>query len=154
MTAPLELLFQDLFEFQFLNDHQTAHQVTTKCPPSDHKQEHKNIRSNIYSRVITCLNKKTGSNYRSDTKKTRSLIDARLKQGFSVDDFKIVIGYCCHKWMNNSKMQVYLRPETLFSNNKFESYLNDANRIKNSQPGPVEPETREDLEKEVTEALL
>lgn len=72
--------------------------------------------------IINYLNKKTGSRYKSSTPKTRKLIGTRLKEGFSVDDFKSVIDKKCAEWLN-SQMAQYLRPETLFGT-KFEGYLN------------------------------
>ena len=64
----------------------------------------------------------TGSSYRHSTKKTKDLIKARFNEGFTLEDFKIVIDKKCVEWMNTD-MQKYLRPETLFGT-KFESYLN------------------------------
>ena len=72
--------------------------------------------------IIQHLNLKAGTKYRPSTKKTRSLIKARLNEDYTVDDFKKVIDTKCDEWLNTS-MSKYLRPETLFSN-KFESYLN------------------------------
>ena len=51
------------------------------------------------------------------------LIDARLKDKFTLEDFRQVISTKATKWLN-TKFQDYLRPQTLFSN-KFESYLNE-----------------------------
>ena len=73
--------------------------------------------------VITkYLNDKIGTKYRASSTKTKSLIKARLNEGYTVDDFKKVIDTKCDEWLNTS-MSKYLRPETLFSN-KFEGYLN------------------------------
>ena len=72
--------------------------------------------------ILDHLNARTGQHYKPTTSKTKSLINARLKEGFSVDDFKTVIDKMCVEWMNTD-MQKYLRPETLFGT-KFESYLN------------------------------
>lgn len=83
----------------------------------------KNDKNNIYNRVITRLNEKTSKNFKSTTKRTKTCIDARLKEGFVEEDFYKVIDIKCNEWLNNSEMNKYLRPETLFGN-KFESYLN------------------------------
>lgn len=74
--------------------------------------------------VIAYLNAKTKTNYRQGIKKTISLIDARRKEGFTLDDFKTVIDKKTAQWKNDSKMSAYLRPETLFGT-KFEGYLNE-----------------------------
>ncbi len=76
-----------------------------------------------YREIIDFLNFKVGSNYRSTTKKTKDLIKARFNEGFKIDDFKVVIDKKTMEWINDNKMKVYLRPETLFGT-KFESYLN------------------------------
>ena len=77
-----------------------------------------------YAEIIDYLNSKVGSNYRATGKKTQSLIKARFNEKFTVDDFKKVIDVKTSQWLNDSKMNSYLRPETLFGT-KFESYLNE-----------------------------
>ena len=72
--------------------------------------------------IINYLNQKTGSRYRTNNKATQRSINARLKEGYTVDDFKRVIDTKCAEW-SGTDMDKYLRPETLFGS-KFESYLN------------------------------
>jgi uncharacterized phage protein (TIGR02220 family) len=79
--------------------------------------------------IINHLNKVTGSNYRTSSTKTQTLIKARMNEGFSVEDFKTVINNKHQEW-NTTEMSVYLRPETLFGT-KFESYLNQNKGKKN-----------------------
>ena len=76
-----------------------------------------------YIDIINYLNTNTNSNYKYNTPKTIRLIDCRLNEGFTVDDFKQVIDTMSDEWLGDEKMKVYLRPETLFGT-KFESYLN------------------------------
>lgn len=83
--------------------------------------------NNIYSGVIDYLNLKAGTHYRSNTSKVKTLINARLNEGFELEDFKIVIDKKCREWLNTD-MQKYLRPETLFGN-KFDGYLNQKESI-------------------------
>jgi uncharacterized phage protein (TIGR02220 family) len=73
--------------------------------------------------VVNHLNRRAGTHYKATTATTRKLIKARLKEGFTVDEFKLVIDKKCADWLNNGDMAQYLRPETLFGT-KFESYLN------------------------------
>ena len=73
--------------------------------------------------IVLYLNEKSGKNFRYSSRKTKDLIQARLNEGFSIDDFKTVIDKKCAEWKGDSKMDQYLRPETLFGT-KFESYLN------------------------------
>jgi len=81
----------------------------------------------IYSPVINFLNEQTGSKFRASSKKTQSLINARTREGATIEDFQKVITHMAAKWRNDAKMAQYLRPETLFGT-KFEGYLNDAIR--------------------------
>ena len=84
-----------------------------------------NILNNIYSSVIDYLNEKTErtgkDRYSPTSTKTKTLIKARLKEKYELEDFKIVIDKKCKEWLGTD-MEKYLRPETLFGN-KFESYL-------------------------------
>ena len=82
--------------------------------------------------IIDYLNSVVGTRYRTNSHSTLSKIKARLKEGFSIDDFKTVIDKKFAEWGNDPKMKQYLRPETLFSATHFESYLNQQNRQKQS----------------------
>ena len=82
--------------------------------------------NNIYSLVIDYLNRKASTNYRSTTKNTQSFINARLKEGYTVEDFKKVIDSKSKEWLSTD-FEKYLRPATLFGT-KFENYLNEANK--------------------------
>ena len=87
------------------------------------KKENNN---NIYSLVIDYLNKKASTNYRATTKNTQSFINARVSEGYTVEDFKKVIDSKSKEWLNTD-FEKYLRPATLFGS-KFENYLNEANK--------------------------
>ena len=87
------------------------------------KKENNN---NIYSLVIDYLNKKANTNYRASTKNTQSFINARVSEGYTVEDFKKVIDSKSKEWLNTD-FEKYLRPATLFGT-KFENYLNEANK--------------------------
>ena len=91
----------------------------TDCVDSPKKQKNKEL----YSEIVSYLNKKAGTKYRPSTPKTQALIRARESEGFSLDDFKIVIDKKCAEWIGDERMEQYLRPETLFGT-KFEAYLN------------------------------
>lgn len=73
--------------------------------------------------IIDYLNLVLGTNYKSTTKATQDLIKARLKEKYTVEDFKRVIDIKYAEWSGDPKTSVWLRPSTLFGN-KFESYLN------------------------------
>jgi len=88
--------------------------------------KNKDKNNNIYSVVIDYLNIKANTSYRINTKNTQSLINARVKEGFTVDDFKKVIDNKSKEWLGTD-FEKYLRPATLFGG-KFENYLNEANK--------------------------
>lgn len=77
-----------------------------------------------YENIVSYLNEKAGKSFKHKTAKTRSLIKARFKDGFTIDDFKQVIDIKTAQWLTDPNMNQYLRPETLFGN-KFEGYLNE-----------------------------
>lgn len=88
--------------------------------------------------IVDHLNQRAGTHYKATTANTRKLIKARLKEGFTVDEIKLVIDKKCAEWLNNRDMVQYLRPETLFGN-KFESYLNAQSRPYASQNNAAYP---------------
>ena len=71
---------------------------------------------NLSNQIIDYLNLKTSKKFKSTTKKTKQLIKARVREGFKEEDFKKVIDIKTTEWLNDNKMQKYLRPETLFRN--------------------------------------
>jgi uncharacterized phage protein (TIGR02220 family) len=78
----------------------------------------------IIETVIEYLNKKVSSEFKPKTKDTITVISARIKEGYKIDDFKKVIDIKTEKWLHDASMKDYLRPATLFGT-KFESYLNE-----------------------------
>lgn len=76
-----------------------------------------------YKEITDYLNDLAGTNYRASSRKTKDLIKARFNEGYTLEDFKVVIEKKTREWINDNKMKVYLRPETLFGT-KFEAYLN------------------------------
>lgn len=107
------------------------------------------IDNNIYSRaedsptehpeqadvteIVKYLNQAAGTSYKPNTPKTVRSIKARMKEGFTVDDFKTVIDKKVSEWAKTD-MQKYIRPETLFGT-KFEGYLNQQITKGKAPPG-------------------
>lgn len=93
------------------------------------KKNKRNIKENEFSscihEIISYLNTQLGCSYLETTKDTRTKIIARLKEGFTVDNFKQVIDAKIAQWANSDTMRKYLRPFTLFGT-KFEGYLQEA----------------------------
>lgn len=86
------------------------------------------IKSSYIQEIISHLNAKAGKNFRVISKDTVKHINARLTEGFTVDDFKTVIDKKCAEWLH-TEFEQYLRPATLFGT-KFEGYLNAPVRAK------------------------
>lgn len=82
-------------------------------------------KDNIYSQeaveIIDYLNLKTNSNYRKIEKNIKH-ISARLKEGYTLQDFYTVIDKKSQEW-TGTEYEKFLRPETLFGT-KFDGYLN------------------------------
>lgn len=87
------------------------------------KEPLKNNTNNDAEEIISYLNQKTSRNFKT-TPQNIKLINTRLKEGFTKENFFTVIDNQCDKWLCDDKMVEYLRPITLFSP-KFESYLNN-----------------------------
>ncbi len=90
-----------------------------------------------YKEIVNYLNMRTGSQYKHTTKKTRELIRARWREGYQLEDFKIVIDKKCLDWIG-TEYEKYLRPETLFRPGKFENYLNQPVHRKTSKEEKVD----------------
>lgn len=73
--------------------------------------------------VIAHLNAATGSHFKPNADVTRRHLDARLREGYAVEDCKRVVDTKAAQWLGTD-MAKYLRPETLFGA-KFEGYLNE-----------------------------
>ena len=79
----------------------------------------------ICKEIIEYLNLRANTKFRPNSTATKRHLNARLAEGFTIDDFKKVIDIKCAQWLNDPNMKKYLRPETLFSASHFESYLNE-----------------------------
>lgn len=101
-----------------------------KCSTNTHLLNNSsNILTNIYnnikekvSSIINYLNSKVGVMYKASNTKTINLVKARLKDGFTIEDFKTVIDKKVKAW-KGTIFEQYLTPFTLFGE-KFEVYLN------------------------------
>lgn len=108
-----------------------------------------NITNNVtepipYSTILDYLNAKTKKNFKPSGKKNKELIKARWNEGYQLEDFKKVIDIKVIEWLNDTKMDAFLRPETLFSN-KFESYLNQKDiEAKTSGKSPIKEKQDKD----------
>lgn len=105
---------------------QVSDTVSDKCPP-----RHTNLISTDLSlsnisfikEVIDYLNNILGTKYRYDNTANNKLINGRISEGRTLEDFKKVIDVKYDEW-KNTDMAIYLRPQTLFNKTNFEGYLN------------------------------
>lgn len=77
-----------------------------------------------YKKIIEHLNNKTGKKYSYKASGNQRLIKARYNEDYKLEDFIKVIDVKVDEWLNNSEMNMYLRPETLFKSSNFDKYLN------------------------------
>ena len=115
------MVLKKYLDFDYQKQKFVTQNVTLRNALEEDKEEDKN--KNIIIDIVEYLNLKTKSSYRASSDKTKRVINARLNEGFNLDDFKKVIDIKCTQWLGDEKMEQYLRPETLFGT-KFESYLN------------------------------
>lgn len=71
--------------------------------------------------VLEFLNQKTGRRYQP-VKANLEMIVARLKEGTTVDELRMVVAKKCREWAGDEKMSLYLRPKTLFSRLNYAQY--------------------------------
>ncbi|SDO78944.1 conserved phage C-terminal domain-containing protein [Clostridium gasigenes] len=83
----------------------------------------KKEKMDVYKNIMDYLNMKCKTNYKYTNEETQNLINARIKEGNTLEDFIKVIDNKYKQW-EDSDMRRYLRPVTLFSE-KFERYLNE-----------------------------
>ena len=82
--------------------------------------------SNTVQNILTALNTICLKNFRPTSANVR-FINARLKEGYNLEDFKAVIQLKHDQWSNNPQMSAYLRPSTIFGT-KFDGYLEEARK--------------------------
>ena len=125
------------------NDNQTKPNTQNSKPKEKEKEKEKyKEKESDAVAIVEFLNSTTHKSYRANSKQTVAHINARLREGYTIDDFKTVISKKAREWLGTD-MEQYLRPETLFSPSKFESYLN--------APLPLEQQEREKKERAKSE---
>jgi len=89
------------------------------------EDENENVNTSIIDikKVVEYLNTRLNTKYKHNSKATSDPIRARLNEGYTVEDFKIVIDKKAEEWEHDKDFSKFLRPSTLFSP-KFEGYLN------------------------------
>ena len=112
-----------------LKDEEAPKKIEEEKPtkPATKFEQQKQLQETA-KQVLSTLNNVCGTSYR-DTNSNIRLIVSRLKEGFTIDDFNLVIESKYSEWgekptmfSNGQLSSAYLRPETLFGQ-KFDSYL-------------------------------
>ncbi len=140
---PPESLYQDDREakqkFNLINESRTNPTVgqrlanTGQPPEVEEKRREVNTLSDksdvspfreSAKKVLQFLNEKTNRAYRP-TEANLGLIVARLKDGASEGDCRMVVARKCKEWAGDPKMATYLRPKTLFNRTNFDQYIGE-----------------------------
>lgn len=104
----------------------SQNEVTNTRDYTETNQNNNVEQVDIAFKIIEYLNIKANKNYKSTTAQTKRLINGRLAEGYTLEDFKRVIDVKVKDWLHHKDMNKYLRPDTLFNATKFEAYLNEA----------------------------
>lgn len=100
-------------------------QRKTSLPMQDDAQRKTSLPTqDATAEIVDYLNSKTGKHFSTRSKDTRQHIAARLKEGYTVADFKRIVDVKTKEWLGDEKMDRYLCPSTLFASSHFEAYLN------------------------------
>lgn len=83
-----------------------------------------NGHNNTAKAILIFLNDKTSRNYQP-VKANIEMIVARLKEGATERQCRLVVLRKFHDWGNDEKMSEYLRPATLFNRTKFAQYVGE-----------------------------
>lgn len=79
--------------------------------------------------ILEYLNTVAGRNFDTESTANVKFINARLKK-YSVQDLLDVIEWKTRQWQNSETMKMYIRPETLFNETKFQSYYQEVQLVK------------------------
>lgn len=128
------------------NDYDNNHNIIDNnkllsCEVNNSELSEENVKTEIYKEIVSYMNTvnehqsfnvKQIFSYRYNSKDTKSHINARLREGYTIDDFKDVIWWGYRKFVefefktqNGESSVKYFRPSTLFSEKHFEEYLNE-----------------------------
>jgi uncharacterized phage protein (TIGR02220 family) len=100
----------------------------------NHVENRLNGKKVMVEQVMQYLNLQARRNYRVQNPNGTltagaSVIAQRLKEGYTVEQCKDVIGVKSNAWMGDEKMDQYLNPQTLFRKSNFDKYLAEAEAI-------------------------
>lgn len=117
------------------SDKQNDKRTTNERQTNDNKQEFKEDKElkNKYISLVEIFNKITNREFRGDSK-SRSAFNARIKQGYTLDDFEAAITAASQDRYLKENPQ-YLTPEYITRENKLQQWMTAFNR--NSRISPT-----------------
>ena len=95
----------------------------TIVKPEESKPNTYDKNKELIQHIIYYLNQKTNRSYTDKAKDAVRAINARITEGYKLEDFQKVIDIKSKQWMGTD-MENYLRPITLLGT-KFNSYINE-----------------------------
>lgn len=101
------------------------------------------------SAAITLLNEICGRQFKPATQTYQKLARARLREGWTLSDMKMVFEYKFAEWGDNPDMAKHLNPDCLLGN-KFQKYLQAAQ----NQPTDFESQLKNSLDEQILAAGL
>jgi uncharacterized phage protein (TIGR02220 family) len=131
-------------EDQQATQHPSDTQPTGNQQATDTYKKVKKDKNKDIVEIIEYLNKISGKSFNPNAKATASHINARLMEKYTMEQFKAVMDAKVGQWINDPKMNKYIRPQTLFGT-KFDSYLQEATPSREDNYKPMR--TIEDLER-------
>ena len=113
LKVEMDIIFKDFY------DKVKETKKETVLPFASSKED--DLESDIKA-VVDVYNRIMNARLTYKNKATNSLINARLSEGYTIDDFEKVIQHKNNEWIGTD-MAKYLVPNTLFSPSKFSNYL-------------------------------
>lgn len=143
---------KELIDKGFFESEQDASRVLAECLPREEKRRER-VREEVEkesmsgkpddaAEILDFLNARTGRSYKP-VKANLEKIEARLKEGSTPEEIKQVVSRKCQEWMG-TKMEQYLRPDTLFNATKFNQYVGQIGApIRQFQEGSISRKQQE-----------
>ncbi|OOR10813.1 replication protein [Bacillus cereus] len=105
-----------------------------------------------YQEILDYLNGKAKKNFNHKAEAHRKLIRARWNEGYTVENFKVVIDNKVPQWLgkfdkDGKPLERYLRPSTLFAQKHFDNYLNETVKGENSNASSKKHKNNEFIQK-------
>lgn len=82
-------------------------------------------------RIVSYLNERARRNFSVGDKMSKTYLNviiARLRDGITEEQMRMVVDNRCSAWLGDATMSEYLRPNTLFTPKNFANYLESATR--------------------------